>query len=129
MSSKIEIDKTCDYCGKLFTARTLYTRYCSHTCNKRGYKAIKRQERIDNHMQVAATKKVAVSVANASTIKEIQAKEYLSVTETCVLVGVSRNTLFRWINGRILPTYRQGTKHLIRREDINKIFSNGKKEN
>ena len=46
MSSNIEIDKNCEYCGKLYTARTLYTRYCSHTCNKKGYKAIKRGDNI-----------------------------------------------------------------------------------
>lgn len=124
MSSKIEIDKTCEYCGKPYTARTLYTRYCSHQCNSRAYKAIKRQERMDNHQLIAAGKKVAAPAASTSVIQEIQAKEYLSVTETCVLVGVSRNTLFRWINSKVLRTYQHGTKHLIKKEDINKIFNN-----
>lgn len=123
MSSKIEIDKTCEYCGKLYTARTLYTRYCSHQCNSRAYKAIKRQERLDNHQQIAAGKKTTIP-AKEPAIKEIQAKEYLSVTETCVLLGVSRNTLFRWINSNVLPSYRHGTKHLIKKEDVNQIFSN-----
>lgn len=125
MSSKIEIDKNCEYCGKLFTARTLYTRYCSHECNKKGYKAIKRQERITNHQVIGAKKKIAVAATAVPVLAEIKAKEYLSVSETCILVGVSRNTLFRWIKGNLLTTYQHGTKHLIRREDITKIFNNG----
>jgi excisionase family DNA binding protein len=78
---------------------------------------------MDNHQQIAAGKK-AVTPVTETAIREIQAKEYLSVTETCVLLGVSRNTLFRWINGNILPSYRHGKKHLIKKEDVNKIFSN-----
>jgi len=126
MSSKIEIAKNCEYCGKLYTARTLYTRYCSHTCNKRGYKAIKRQERINNHQVVAAKKKVTDAAAALPVLTEIKTKDFLSVTETCALVGVSRNTLFRWIKGNLLTTYQHGTKHLIKRDDINKIFNYGK---
>lgn len=126
MSSKIEIDKNCDYCGKLYTARTLYTRYCSHTCNKKGYKAIKRQERIDNHQTIAANKKIVNVAVGLAALTELKAKDFLSVTETCALVGVSRNTLFRWIKGNLLTTYQHGAKHLIKKEDINKIFNDGK---
>jgi excisionase family DNA binding protein len=126
MSSKIEIDKNCEYCGKLYIARTLYTRYCSHTCNKKGYKAIKRQERINNHEIIASKKKIADVAMALPVLAEIKAKDFLSVTETCALVGVSRNTLFRWIKGNLLPTYQHGTKHLIKKEDINKIFNDGK---
>ena len=124
MSSKIEIDKNCEYCGKLYTARTLYTRYCSHTCNKKGYKAIKRQERIDNHKTIV-TQKNQTAAGTSNSLAEIKAKDYLSVTETCAVVGVSRNTLFRWIKSNLLPTYQHGTKHLIKKEDITKIFNNG----
>lgn len=93
MSSKIEIVKNCEYCGKLYTARTLYTRYCSHTCNKKGYKAIKRQERIDSHKSLP-NKKGIPAPTSTLLLAEIKAKDFLSVTETCALVGVSRNTLF-----------------------------------
>ena len=125
MSSKIEIDKNCEYCGKLYTARTLYTRYCSHTCNKKGYKAIKRQERIENHKNLPNKKRMP-ALTSTLVLAEVKAKDFLSITETCALVGVSRNTLFRWIKGDLLPTYQHGTKHLIKKEDINKIFNNGK---
>ena len=124
MSSKIEIAKNCEYCGKLYTARTLFTRYCSHTCNKKGYKAIKRQERIDNH-KIILSQKTQPAAGISNSLTEIKAKDYLSITETCAVVGVSRNTIFRWIKSNLLPTYQHGTKHLIKKEDITKIFSNG----
>ena len=124
MSSKMEIDKNCEYCGKLYTARTLYTRYCSHTCNKKGYKAIKRQERIDNYKTIVSQKN-STTAGTSNRLAEIKAKDYLSITETCAVIGVSRNTLFRWIKSNLLTTYQHGTKHLIKKEDIIKIFNNG----
>jgi len=39
MSSNIEIQRICEYCNKEFTARTTKTKYCSHKCNQRHYKA------------------------------------------------------------------------------------------
>lgn len=41
MSSKIEVQRICQYCKKEFTARTTVTKYCSHKCNQRAYKAKK----------------------------------------------------------------------------------------
>ena len=40
MSSNIKIQKICEFCGQEFTARTLYTRYCSKSCNKKHYKQL-----------------------------------------------------------------------------------------
>jgi excisionase family DNA binding protein len=125
MSSKIEIEKNCEYCGALYTARTLYTRYCSHVCNRKAYKANKRQEKIDTHIAMQKAVPV-VSHLNSKINTDVTLKELLSVTECCSVLGISRGTIFRWIKNGLLVTYQHGTKHLIKKEDINKLFSNGK---
>ena len=47
MSSKIEVQRICQYCEQEFTARTTVTKYCSHKCGQRAYKARKRAETIE----------------------------------------------------------------------------------
>ena len=36
------------FCGKSFTAFTMYTRYCSHTCNQRHYKQVLRNKKVQD---------------------------------------------------------------------------------
>ena len=38
MSSNIEIQKKCKWCGQIFIARKTSTNYCSHKCNNAAYK-------------------------------------------------------------------------------------------
>ncbi|PJJ76468.1 hypothetical protein BXY57_2088 [Thermoflavifilum aggregans] len=47
MSSNIRLQKTCQYCGNRFTAKTTVTQFCSDTCVKRAYKPRKRNEKIE----------------------------------------------------------------------------------
>jgi hypothetical protein len=35
MSSNIRITKVCEYCKNEFEAKTIATKYCSYTCNKK----------------------------------------------------------------------------------------------
>ena len=43
MSSTIEINKICEWCGKEFIAHKSSTRFCSHRCSGLSYKAAKRE--------------------------------------------------------------------------------------
>ena len=45
MSTNIKIPKFCQFCGQAFVAQTTTTRYCSHKCNSRHYKQIKKEEK------------------------------------------------------------------------------------
>ena len=48
MSSNIEVQRICEYCDKEFTARTTKTRFCSHACNSRAYKANIKSIKVEN---------------------------------------------------------------------------------
>lgn len=46
MSSNIEIIRVCEFCKKEFKARTTVTRFSSHNCNRKAYKAKIKSEKI-----------------------------------------------------------------------------------
>lgn len=117
MSSKIEIEKTCYYCKQKFIAKTLTTKYCSHKCNQRHYKQRKREEKINNF------KEEQINKPNKQLIKiDLKNKEYLSITETALLIGISRRTVYRLISNKKLTSYKIGNRTILKRVDIDKLF-------
>ena len=46
MASNIDIQKKCEWCGKLFIANKTTTRCCSHRCANHAYKERTRQKRV-----------------------------------------------------------------------------------
>ncbi len=119
MSSNIEISKHCLYCGKEFTAKTLATRYCSHTCNSRHYKQLKREEKLNGF--IAAQTKPEQSAPSFDV--QLQQKEFLSIEETAQLIGASRRTIFRLIASNKLKAGKVGSRSIIKRSEIDKLFN------
>lgn len=129
MSSKMEISKICECCGKTFIAQKTTTRYCSHKCNSRAYKLKKRDEKIES-----AGKTFNMVGINFSTMQEmerisdkyekIKDKEYLSVSETAFLLGIERTTVYRYLHKGNLKAVQTNGKTFIRRSDIDIMFDN-----
>lgn len=115
MSSNIRVSKTCEHCGQEFTAKTVRTRYCSHTCNRRGYKKDERDKKLR-----AAKALTGVEPLNLRhdpvNWEELTRKPYLTVSETCLVLNVRVETLRRWIKEGIVQASRVGKKHLISRD-------------
>lgn len=120
MSSNIQIQRICQFCGNEFIARTTVTKYCGAMCSKRAYKArIKLFKIEDSNTQTFQLK----NLPNERLI-EIGAKEYLNIEESCLLLSVSRWTLWRMIkNGRIAAK-KLGRLIRIKRSDIDDFFKN-----
>ena len=115
MSSNIKVQRTCRYCNREFEARTTVTLYCSNECSKRAYKARKRAEKIE-------LSKSQAGALRFKTLDDLNVKEYLSISETCLLLSISRWTLWRAIKNRTLIAAKIGRRTLIRRSDLNKLF-------
>ena len=116
MSSNIKITRICQFCGEDFTARTTVTKYCSHTCASRAYKQRTRNQNIE--------KSVAETVQIISVKKtEIQAKDFLTINEASELLNVSRWTISRAIAANRLNAIRMGSRVIIRRKDIDELFT------
>lgn len=55
-------------------------------------------------------------------LEELKAKEYLSITEACQLLGLSRWTLWRAIRAKNIKAAKIGQRTIIERAEINKLF-------
>lgn len=103
------------YCGQEFIAKTVKTRYCSHTCNRKGYKKDQRDKKLG---AIDTLKRVEPLNLRHDLVNwdELTRKPYLTVSEACLLLNIRVETLRRWIKQGIVRTNRVGKKHLINRE-------------
>lgn len=116
MSSNIKIQRICQYCGKEFTARTTVTRYCGEKCNSRAYKATLRAAKVQSSN--TETQRI-----KNQPIEELNAREFLTVTQVSKLLGCSRQNVYNLINtGKLKATNILLKKTLVRRSDIDKLF-------
>ncbi|WP_420151916.1 helix-turn-helix domain-containing protein, partial [Siphonobacter sp.] len=117
MSSNIEVQKVCEHCGKVFTARTTKTRYCSHTCNSKAYKAGVRVQKIQ--LTVNQPKK-----ESGLNLEDIKAKEFMTVKDAAKLLNSSVRTIYRLIDeGTLKATNLGERKTTIKRSEIDKLFT------
>jgi excisionase family DNA binding protein len=114
--------KTCEYCKNEFEARTIYTKYCSHTCNRKAYKEAQRETKI----KTAVVKVIVKSQGKLITSLDytsIQSKELLTINEACALLNVTHVTLRRWLKENVISSSRIGKKHLIKRMHLNDLIA------
>ncbi len=91
MKAKHSIKKVCEYCNIEFEASKSTTRYCSHKCNSRALKDVKRNEVIQLTEKLTKQKKVE------RVGRDVSNQEYLSISEAAILMGVSRWTIYRYV--------------------------------
>lgn len=105
--------KTCEQCGKQFTAQKSSTRFCSKYCADAAYKEKLRK----------ATQSVFQAV-NDSETKAITEKTYniMSPTLLAEYLGVSRRTAYRYLETNMIPCVRMKGRTLVRLADVDKVF-------
>ncbi|HNQ69606.1 MAG TPA: excisionase family DNA-binding protein [Bacteroidales bacterium] len=118
MSTNISVQKICEFCGKEFTAKTLTTKYCCHRCNSMDYKKKKREQKLaafeeskNKYEPEVLTKTLAV-----------QKLDFLSIDEAATLLGASRRTIQRLIAKGMIQVTKLGTRTIIKRTTIDKLF-------
>lgn len=116
MSSNIRITKVCQYCNKQFEARKTTSKTCSDHCAKMFYKAKQRAAKIEESN--TQTKQLV-----EKPIEEIKAKEFLSITDACKLLGISRWTIWRTIKKNEIKSIKIGKRVVISRASINSLFN------
>jgi len=116
MSSKIEVQRICQYCEQEFTARTTATKYCSHKCSQRAYKARKRAEIVEK------SNKETKQVKN-QPIEELKAKEFLTVREVARLLSCSVRSAYYYIESGTINAVNLGQRITrVKRSEIDKLF-------
>lgn len=121
MSSNLQIEKTCLWCKKIFIAKTTTTKYCSHKCNSRAYKAEKRKEKLQDHLQQK------LFGSTEQNIEILNSKEFLKVAEVSLLLGLCRQTIYNLIySGQLKASKISPRITLIKRTDIDEMFASAK---
>ncbi len=115
-STSIRLEKVCLYCQNTFIAQKVSTKYCSHKCNQRHYKVRKREEK---------TKRAAKE--DRKRVKKLKLPNYdrqktFSIREVCILTGVSRITLYRWMKKDIIKSSKIGGRVFISKKEVKKVF-------
>lgn len=123
-TSSIRIKKVCEWCGEVFYAQKVSTRYCSHSCNSKAYKEKTRNKRI----QETETKtEVFISRQPLESIKD---KEYLSFAETGTLLGISRQAVYKMVAAGHLKASKISSRlSFIKRSDIESMLDSKPYEN
>jgi excisionase family DNA binding protein len=117
MSSNFTVNKICEYCGKVFTAKTTVTRFCSSKCNGRNYKQKIRNEKIGVAQQ-------AVKQVIRHQLEDLTSLEFLSVKAAAKLLGASEKIVYNMIrSGRLNATNLSVRKTVINRADIDNLFA------
>jgi excisionase family DNA binding protein len=119
MSSNIRIPKICEFCDKEFIAKTMYTKYCGDRCAKRAYK-----ERMKAKKLEVVLKKESKVTASKNYIdpEEVEKKEYLSIKEAVVYLGVSERTIYRLLESGDIEKAIVRKRTIIPKESINELI-------
>jgi len=117
MTSKIQVQRICEYCGKEFTARTTVTKHCSDNCAKKAYKARKRAEKVKQSNTETQQNIIR-------PIEQLKAKDFLTAKDVSQLLGCSVRTIYRLIDaGQIKATNLGERLTRIKRTDIDSLLS------
>lgn len=117
MSSNIKIQKNCEFCGNEFTARTLYTRYCSKSCNKKHYKQLLLEKNLDTKQSQERIKISPIEILRNTS------QEYFEIHEAAQIMRVSRATLYRLIKAKKFKKKKILSRTIIAKDDIKSFFA------
>ena len=115
MASNIDIQKKCEWCGKLFIAHKTTTRCCSHRCANLAYKERTRQKRVSEFQ----------TMVNHQIEKEdCIDKDFFTPSEAAKYIGISRATFYRYLETNLIKSVQLKRKTIIRKRDIEALFDN-----
>ncbi len=116
MSSNIEIPKVCNFCDKTFIAKTFSTKFCSHNCSRKAWKL-----KIKNAKILAVHRDTNEKLVG-EIMGEITSKEFLSIKETCLLLGISRMSLHRYLKSGLIKPIKLGGRIIIPKKSITNLI-------
>lgn len=117
MSRNIKVKRICQHCKTEFNARTTVTKYYSDKCSKAVYKALIRAEKVKQ------SNSETTRIKN-QPIEQLKSKEFLSIKEVCLFIGISRRTVYRLIEQGDLKKIKVGSRTLIKRSALNRLLNN-----
>ena len=101
--------RKCAHCGNVFTTNSAMQRYCSEACAERAKETRKKRQRDFLHA--------------VEPMSELQQQEYLTFSKAAILLGCTRQYVYKLVGQGKLPASRLSSRMaLIRRNDIERMF-------
>lgn len=115
--SKLKIPRICEQCRNPFEAKTIVTRFCSHSCADRNGKERKKIEKAEKEKELILQR-------YADKIAILNIREYISVSEAVILFGISKDTIHRLIKRKVIHSVNLGQRLTrINRLHLQGLFS------
>ena len=104
--------KTCEWCGKEFTAQKSSTRFCSRQCTDHAYKQKLRSITLET-----------MGIHDEQTRRKIiSSNEVMTPTLLSKYLGVSRSTAYRYIESGFVKSVQVRGRTFVRKVDVDKVF-------
>lgn len=117
-TSKLRVQRVCDWCGKEFLSQKTTTRYCSKRCAEHAYKDRVRRQRISE-----AEAEVRFRRKDRS-LQMIQGSAYLRVKETAKLLDISVRTVYNLIyTGKLQASKLSSRLTIISKDDVDAMLA------
>ena len=101
--------RKCAYCGKIFTTNSGMQKYCSEECAEQAKETKKKRQRD--------------FLRAVEPVMELLQQEYLTFSKAAILLGCTRQYVYKLVEQGKLPASRLSSRMaLIRRSDIEKMF-------
>lgn len=101
--------RKCAHCGKMFATNSGMQKYCSEECATAAKEARKKRQRD--------------FLRAVEPVMELQQQEYLTFSKAAILLGCTRQYVYKLVEQGKLPASRLSTRMaLIRRSDIERMF-------
>ena len=101
--------RKCEFCGKTFVPRSGMQKYCSEDCQAEAKRLRKkRQQDLINGIE---------------PIMDLQSQEYLTFSKAAVLMGCTRQYVYKLVaNGKLKASRLSNRMAFVRKSDIEKMF-------
>ena len=108
--ASMRIQRKCEFCGKTFAIRSGNQRYCSESCAESA-KIAKKKRRTD-------------FINAVEPLIDLQHQEYFSFSQAAILMGCTRQYIYKLVAQGRLPASRLSNRmSIVRRKDIEKLLS------
>ena len=102
--------RKCAYCGKVFTTNSGMQKYCSEECAEQAKENKKKRQRD--------------FLRAVEPVSELQQQEYLTFSKAAILLGCTRQYVYKLVEHGKLPASRLSSRMaLVRKSDIEKMFA------
>ena len=101
--------RKCAHCGKVFTTKSGMQKFCSEECAEQAKEARKKRQRD--------------FLRAVEPVMKLQQQEYLTFSKAAILLGCTRQYVYKLVAQGKLPASRLSSRMaLVRRSDIEKMF-------